>query len=278
MFHRVLMAVDGSFNSESAGRYAIALAESSNAQLYVVFVVSDDLDDEEVAAGRRSVDHIVERARGLGVEAEGIIERGAVVPAIRNVVEKYGIDLSIAAARHADVERRFFVRSVSRELTVTLPSSMLVVRVLRPGRPSPYRKILAPVRDWRYNREERVNLLTDLARHFKSRIVLFNVREVPYPTIRWLTVEKGQRLRAEGTHRMEPLAEELRARDIEVDVRVEIDTQARRTLLIEAAGGYDLMVLGATRRNILKQVVSGNPIEEALRSSPCDIMIWRPRG
>lgn len=217
------------------------------------------------------MERIAGRAREVGVDAEGIIERGAVVPAIRNVVEDYGVDVVLAAARRADVERRFFVRSVSRELTVSLPISVFVIRVMRPGRPAPYRRILAPVSDSKYKRGERLDLLTNLARHFNSRVVLFNVQEVAYPTIRWLTLRKGQRV-------VGSLADELRERGVEVDTRVEIDTQARRTILIEAAGGYDLMVLGASRRNILKQVVSGNPIEEALRNAPCDTMIWKPGG
>ena len=51
-----------------------------------------------------------------------------------------------------------------------------------------------------------------------------------------------------------------------------------RAITIEAAHKRnDLIVMGASERSILKSIVRGNPVEEVLSETPCNLIILKPR-
>ena len=50
-----------------------------------------------------------------------------------------------------------------------------------------------------------------------------------------------------------------------------------REITIEAAHRRnDLIVMGASERGLLRSIVSGNPVEQVLRETPCNLIILRP--
>ena len=67
---------------------------------------------------------------------------------------------------------------------------------------------------------------------------------------------------------------ELKRRRINITEKIIIGKSAREEIISEASHHrYDLIILGTTMRNIIKRVVSGNPVEEILRDTPCDVML-----
>ena len=51
-----------------------------------------------------------------------------------------------------------------------------------------------------------------------------------------------------------------------------------RAITIEAAyRRSDLIIMGASERSLLRSIIRGNPVEDVLRETPCDLIILRPR-
>lgn len=66
---------------------------------------------------------------------------------------------------------------------------------------------------------------------------------------------------------------------VNVKSKVKVSTNLPRAILSEAARGrYDLIFMGAYQRDIVKRVIEGNLVEEVLRNTPCDMLIWYPKA
>ena len=51
-----------------------------------------------------------------------------------------------------------------------------------------------------------------------------------------------------------------------------------RSITIEAASKrHDLIIMGASERSLLSSLLKGNPVEDVLRETPCDLIILKPR-
>lgn len=143
MYNKIIVAVDGGFTAESAAKYGIMLAKQCSAKLLVVFVITKDLNEEDIAGGRESVERVLSRARSEGVDADGLVEHGPVVQTLKSIAEIEDVDLVVSSARHEDRKRRFFVRSVSQKLMASLSCSGVVVRVSHLGKTMHRHRILA---------------------------------------------------------------------------------------------------------------------------------------
>lgn len=162
MYRRILLAVDGSFHA--AAKYAIHLACACGAELFVVHV-------GESAAGRESVDRVVWYADSRGLDVHGIVETGAVVPAIEAIVKRERIDLAFTSLRH------FFKKTIIKDLMASLPGSLLAIRVAHLGRLTHLKKILVPVIGG-MGSDERAYLTSKLANVFNRAVTALHVRMV----------------------------------------------------------------------------------------------------
>jgi nucleotide-binding universal stress UspA family protein len=51
-----------------------------------------------------------------------------------------------------------------------------------------------------------------------------------------------------------------------------------RAITVEAAlQRNDLIIMGASERGLWESLISGNPVEEVLRETPCNLIILMPR-
>jgi nucleotide-binding universal stress UspA family protein len=51
-----------------------------------------------------------------------------------------------------------------------------------------------------------------------------------------------------------------------------------RNITVEAfARRHDLIIMGSSRRSPWASLIRGNPVEEVLRETPCDLIILTPR-
>lgn len=274
-YNRILAAVDGGFTSESAAQYAILIAEQCKAKLYVVFIITKDLDDTNIAHGRLSVERLVHYATSTGVEAEGVVMYGTAVQTITSLAEIHDIDLVVSSARHADKKQRYFVRSISQMLMRSLSCSMIVVKVAHPGKTLHIRRVLVPVILGSYHAAERAYLISKLALHAGIRIL--RVQKISRTGSLLTTHEEKSRLLDTGRELLKPLAEELSTYDIHAEIRVDMARNYANAVLKNAAAGhFDLIIMGATKKDIIMQIVQGNPVEEILSKTSCDVIIWHP--
>lgn len=108
-YKRILYAMDGSPSSRQAGKHAVFLAQRSQAQLIVLYVMPDSLTrrlsfvlrriwGEERRLARLASDELVDLARASGVQALSEIEQGHSGEVIARVAARCEADLIVVSS------------------------------------------------------------------------------------------------------------------------------------------------------------------------------------
>jgi nucleotide-binding universal stress UspA family protein len=276
MYAKVLAAVNEHLNSEVSARYALHLAKEAGARIYFCSIAENGLDKKSFHLAEEAVKRLSHRARELGVQTDCILETGNPIEQIKKIVISEGIDIVFAATRREDVEKRFYAHTVSRRLSLALPCSVALVRVVHMGRVHP-RDILVPLKARMDHIAERARFAAIMARAFDARLSLFHA---PRPLGRFF----------HGEVHLTPLEWETRMPDDIVRFVTDLDRQgishvkkltpgaAGLTITIEAAAKrHDLIIMGTSERSLLNSLIRGNPVERVLRETICDLIILRPR-
>lgn len=277
MYGCVLAAVNEFTNSEASARYAITVAKASNARIIFAFVAEKNTPRKAFERAEEALKRLFLEAAGAGVEAESITEEGEPLRAIGDIVKKEEVGLVFASTRREDIKKRFFVKSVSRALMLGLPCSTAVVRALHMGRIHP-KDILVPLKNGMGRMGERAYFISRLAEGFGSKVIVFHS---PRPVSGFLGGEVHLRpLEWEGRlpGDLGRFAEDLKRFGIPHEKRVRPGAAGRSITLEAAARRNDLIVMGASQRSILGSFIRGNPVEEVLRITPCDLIIFRPKN
>jgi nucleotide-binding universal stress UspA family protein len=148
---KIVVAVDGSENSERAAQVATALAKQYNSELIVLYALTwpvpvisspnqpyiPEIDyssgyyQEALKRANRLVDQTVELAKREGVNARGIVDRSissSTVEAIVNQSANVHADLIVIGTRGLGGFKRLIMGSVSSGVVTHANCSVLVVR------------------------------------------------------------------------------------------------------------------------------------------------------
>src|SRR4030042_3654174 len=276
MYTKVLAAVNEHLNSEISARYALNLARVCGAKLYICFIT-------EKVTSRSSFDRAEEAMRRLFTEAEkGNIQAGIImktgdpVREIQKIVRHEKIDIVFASTRREDVERRVYAGTVARSLSLLLPCSVALVRVVHMGRVRP-KKILLPLKAKVNHIKERAYFTAKLAESFGSRVFVFHaakpITKFFHGEIDLTPVEWGKR----GPGDIRDLAEYLRKYGVAYEEKLTSGMIARSITIEASSKRHDLIIMGASERSLLISVLKGNPAEDVLRETPCDLIMLKPR-
>jgi nucleotide-binding universal stress UspA family protein len=276
MYKKILAAVNEFTNSEMAARYAIALAKACQARLSLVFVAKDKIHRDVFRQAGFALERLFIEAKDYDIDVESITEKGAPFVKIYDIVRKNKIDIVFTATRREDIKKRFFVKTLAREFMVKLPCSVAMVRVVRMGKMHP-KNILVPLRGYITNLEERAYFVARLAQSFDSTVTLFHA---PRPVTSFFHGE----IHLKPAQREKHIPEDIKDFMEHLD-RHKITHEKRtghggiaRAITIEAAHRRnDLIVMGASERSLLSNIISSNPVEDVLRETPCNLIILRPR-
>lgn len=276
MYKHILAAVNEYTNSEIAARYALALAKACNAKLTLLFVSCDPVDKDAIKKAESAIERLFIEAQQCGVEVESLVLKGNPVNKIIEHAVAQKADIVFAASRHVDVHRRFFMMTVSRELMLKLPCASAVVRVTRMGRIAP-RNILLPLRGGRAFVFERAYFAARLAEGFGSRVTLLHM---PEPITRFFQGElhlkpalREKRIPADVLE----LAGYLETSGIPCEIKTPSGAYAAGITTVAVQKRTDLIVMGASQRSLLTSIIKGNPVEEVMKSPPCNLIIFKPR-
>jgi nucleotide-binding universal stress UspA family protein len=275
MYKRILAAVNEFTNSELAAKYAIALAKSCGAKLSLVFVAEDGIDRDAFRHAESALGRLFMEARSQGLDVESITEKGSPLRNISAIVKKAPIDIVFTATRREDVKNRFFQRTLARDFILKLPCSVAMVRVVRMGKSYPT-QILVPLKGRMTFLEERACFVARLAKVFNSSVTLFHLTS-PLTSFFHGEIHLPPAQREEKIPRdIEDFTECLQRYNISHEKKTGYGSISR-SITIEAAHRHnDLIVMGASERSLLKSIVSGNPVEQVLRETPCNLIILRP--
>lgn len=285
MYKHILVAVDGGSYAESAALYAIDLAGCYGSRLYACFIKTASTIEKEEEAATRSLENI--RVNGLekGINVMTVIENNSPLPkntksdvasAIKRIVIAESIDLVVTSTRRPTRERRFFTRSLAQELMANLSCSVIAVRMAHMGVHTHLNRILIPIVGDDFISTHRAHLASCFATVHSSKIVALYVEQLSHRELLTLTGAKRQSIITTGVTRIEAFKNALSIFGITASTKVLIGKSAKKEILEEAAKGYDLLIIGATRAALMKCIVRGNPIEEILRKASCNVVVWHP--
>lgn len=276
MYRKILAAVNEHLNSEVAARYALNLAKELHARLYFCFVAGKGMSQHDRRAAEDAVRRLSNEAVDLDIQAESIAEMGDPVAEIGKIVRHENIGIVFAATRREDIQRRFYAGTTARSLSLKLPCSVALVRVVHSGRIHPG-KILVPLKARIDHVTERAAFVTHMARSFSSKVFVFHspkpLKKFFHGEIHLTPPEWEERLSRDISHFMGY----LKQHDIEHEGKL-LPGRTAREITIEAfAKRHDLIIMGASERSLLVSLLKGNPVEAVLRETPCDLIILKPR-
>lgn len=276
MYSRILAAVNEHLNSEISARYATTLAKACGAKLYVCFVACADLPQRSIDRAEDAVKRLFIEAREAGIQVESITSCGSPVEEIAKIVRHEGISIVFASTRRQDIERRFYTGTVARSLLLTLPCSVAMVRVVHTGRVHPV-KVLVPLKARINYVKERAYFTARMAQGFQSKVFVLHVPkkmtkffhgEVHLTPAQW-----EKRVPAD----VAAFIEQMRKYGIDFESRLAPGATARNITIEAASKRHDLIIMGASERSLLASILKGNPVEDVLRETPCDLIILKPR-
>ncbi|HAR46228.1 MAG: hypothetical protein A2X56_12790 [Nitrospirae bacterium GWC2_57_13] len=274
-YQRILTAINEHVQSEIAARYALQFAAAAGACLDICFVEEPGHQTEHGQIARAAAERMQNRAKAAGVPCRLLYERGDPLTEIRRIVKTDVVDLVFVATRGEDVKRRFYTGTMARRLSRGLPCSVALVRVVHLGRIHP-KEILVPLKSRLSHAAERAAFIAVLSRAFDSRVHLFHVtrplRTFFHGEMHLTPLEWDQRLPADISRFIEELNRRRTAHERRLAPGV-----AGRVISVEAAvRRHDLIVMGASERGRAGSLLRGNPVEQVLRETPCDLIVLKP--
>lgn len=276
MYKNILAAVNEFTNSEIAAKYAIALAKSCQARLSLVFVAEDKLAKDAFKHAESALERLFMEAEASNVEVESITERGSPLKKISGMVRKNRIDIVFTATRREDIKKRFLVKTVAREFILNLPCSVALVRVVRMGRGYP-KNILVPLKGRMTHLEERAFFVARLAEVFNASLTLFHLVD-PITSFFHGEIHLTPAQREKGIPKdIAHFTDYLHKSNISHEKMTGAGTVSRSITIEAAHRRNDLIVMGASERSLIRSIVRGNPVEQVLRETPCNLIILRPR-
>jgi nucleotide-binding universal stress UspA family protein len=135
-YKKILVPVDGSEESERAVGVAIELAKRFSAEI-IVCGVEKEFTGEEAEVGivmmketkiEDAVKKMASSAEREGFSAKMVIKTGSVAEKIIETAEEEEVNLIVIGSRGLSKIKRFLMGSVSQQVTLYSPCSVLVVK------------------------------------------------------------------------------------------------------------------------------------------------------
>ncbi|MHB8844363.1 MAG: universal stress protein [Nitrospirota bacterium] len=276
MYRTILAAVNEHVNSEVAARYAMHLAGSARAKLYLCTVREPKQTEASFELAREAARRLQQRAQELEIEAQSVFTNGDPVVRIRALVQAHGVDLVFTATRREDVKHRIITGgTTARRLLPGLPCSVALVRVVHMGRIHP-REILVPLKQRIDHLPEHAEFTALVAKAFNAKVHLFHVTK---PITKFFHGERHL-TPVEWEEKVPPdmirFVSHLDGFGVEHETRLS-PGRAGKSIAIEAASRRrDLIIMGASRRGLIDDLLIRTPVEEVLAETPCNLIILKP--
>jgi nucleotide-binding universal stress UspA family protein len=116
-----------------------------------------------------------------------------------------------------------------------------------------------------------------MATAFESRLFLFHTTKQMtsffHGEIHLSPVELEKKLPADILH----FIERLDGYTVSHQKRIVSGNTARSITIEAAAKRFDLVIMGASERSLSRSILEGNPVEDFLRETPCNLIILKAR-
>ena len=185
MFDPILVPLDGSPFAESAVSQATAICQAFNAKIVLLQVldknwagsstqVFDPLNWQiNKTEASFYLERISDRLQTSGLQTEAIVLEGPVAELITEFARSQEMKLVILSSHGQSGLRKWGISSITNEIILSAPTSVLIVRAPRLEE-NPFSRILVPL-DCSWRAENVLPMVTLLARFHKSQIQIAHV-------------------------------------------------------------------------------------------------------
>lgn len=255
-YRKIFAIIDEHTVSTVIARYAISLAAACKAEL-VLYAAHDKGSHENTD---RHLDHLVTIASDVGIHVIRIIEVGNVSALLpkRVLAEKADLvfyPLTPHKRYGADLQQR-----TVRQLLRTIKPDLAIMRVITMARPHPGH-ILVPLGNVISNKERRLLFVTELAKSFHAQVTLYHLfaaRDVK--TMPDAITEFGK---------------QLHLQDVKVLQRSGSGVLGKAITVEAITRHHDLIIVGASKRGVLRRIFFGNPAGDVMHQPPCNTILFR---
>jgi nucleotide-binding universal stress UspA family protein len=271
-------AYDGSIHGDWVGRYAMQMAKRlPEPMLHLLHVEDRELSASALQQRLLQIESACAHL-SLPFEVTVVPERKSVAATLLGLVPHGPEHLLLCGTRIRQKGRGLLADTVSEQLLRAAPCQVLSIRVMQPGLLGAPHNFLVPVS----GRPEGIQtglpplrLLVTQA----SKVEILLVRQVSHRRFRHINHEEAISLVRVGQRYVSAI-EEAMAGDLDlptgsVDRTVVVSDDIPKEIVIHAGKHKSqLIYMGASATSLRRRSVYGSPIEQVLRSAPCDVAIY----
>jgi nucleotide-binding universal stress UspA family protein len=256
-YRKIISVINEHTTSTVIARYAIQLAAACKAEL-VLYAVHDGSDKDTLTTSHQ--EHLALVATKLDVPVTRISEAGDMRTLLPLRVQAEQADLVLYPLTPYKRYGTDLQRRTIHALLRTVGSDLAIMRVVGMSRPH-HGHILVPLGTVTSDRERRLIFITALATSLHSAVTLFHLPA-----------------QQDDTGVSDVLAlfrQQLQRQNVAVTVRSGCGEVGRAITLEAVTRNYDLIVLGVSRRGILRKLFFGNPAGDVMHQPPCNSILFR---
>lgn len=276
MYKKILATINEHLNSEISAKYALSLAKVCSAKFYACFVAAKGSAESSIEKATNAMKRLFAEAEKQSTSCESIMMSGDPVNELNKLVKHEKIDIVFTSTRREDIKKRFFTGTIARKLSLTLPCSVALVRIVHMGRICPGR-IMVPLKAKINHINERAYFTSKIAQYFDSEVIIFHatkpVRHFLHAEIRLTPIDWEKRLPKDISH----FIAYLEKYGIFYERKLSAGETARNITIEAFTKRHDLIIMGASERSMLTNFLKSSPVEDLLKETPCNLIILKPR-
>lgn len=275
----IYLAYDGSINADWVARYALNMAANGQDLQIILIHILDDI---------YSPDKITKKIKAI--EAESAVRKikmtSRLLPLRKNVfysllqaIPAGGESLCVCGARIFSRNKGFLAGTISEKLLRCKQFNAMAIRVVKPGILGSPSELLFPLSGHPRGFQAAMSFFMLLAPEVE-RLHLLRIMLVSSLWFQYMPATIVQSLKTKGYSYVNGVLKEIRQQlgenKIYLDAKVVLSDDWAKEILIHASKSRAQMILmGASDRNLPSRYFYGNKIEQILRRSPCDVGIYR---
>lgn len=275
----IYLAFDGSINSEWVARYALNMAAHNAIKKINLIHVWDGAYAEDVIARKISLFERECTGRGVELSVQTLSRSVDVFSALLQAIPPGADKLCICGARISSRGKGYLAGTISEKLLRCKQFNVFAIRVVKPGILGLPRDILFPLSGHPRGLQAAMSFFLLMTPQVK-RLYLLRVMHVHSLWYRYLSAAKARSLCLHGSEYMDRILTGLRDAladlGLFIDGKVVLSDDWVKEILIYANKiKAQMIIMGASDRNLPSRHFYGNKIEQILRHSPCDVAVYR---
>lgn len=279
MDRRIVLAYDGSINADWVARYAIQMAAALPSRHLLLLHILDGSCTPEYVTAKFAAIAAECSQRNITCQHHLHELSGDVLTSLLRAIPAGEQSTCLCGTRIASKGRGFLAGTIAERLLRCRQFNVLAIRVVSPGLLGCPRTLLFPLAGHPQGFHAALPFLQLLAVAVK-RLYLLRVMTANPLYFRYISTNAAQRKIAEGhayLHRVEgEIRQQATGASWHLDRHVVLSDDWAKEILIHAGKiNAGMILLGATERSLPSRYFYGNRIEQILRTTTCDVGIYR---